>query len=76
VEEARLFIEKALLYAERHDTIPYGAPRQSALCGCAKYGYHASQSGKLVHPYGKLKEKILASLKENRIFDNIPEIGS
>lgn len=75
VEEARLCIEKALVYAERHDTIPYGAPRQSVLCGCAKYGYHASQSGKLVHPYGKLKEKILASLKENRIFDNISEIG-
>ena len=73
-EEARLYLEKALSYAEHHDTIPYGAQRKSVLCGCAKYGYHASQSGKLVHPYGKLKEKIIASLKANRIFDHISEI--
>ena len=73
-EEARLYLEKALSYAEHHDTIPYGAQRKSVLCGCAKYGYHASQSGKLVHPYGKLKEKMIASLKANRIFDHISEI--
>ena len=75
-EEARLYLEKALSYAEHHDTIPYGAQRKSVLCGCAKYGYHASQSGKLVHPYGKLKEKMIASLKANRIFDHISEIES
>ena len=71
VGEARLYIEKALLYAEKHDTIPYGTQQHSILCGCAKYGYNATQSGKLAHPYGKLKEKIITSLKTNQIFDNI-----
>ena len=71
VGEARLYIEKALLYAEKHDTIPYGTQQHSILCGCAKYGYNATQSGKFAHPYGKLKEKIITSLKTNQIFDNI-----
>ena len=68
-EEARLYLEKALSYAEHHDTIPYGVQRTSVLCGCAKYGYHASQSGKLVHPYGKLKEITITSLKSKPIFN-------
>ena len=71
VGEARLYIEKALLYAEKHDTIPYGTQQHSILCGCAKYGYNATQSGKLAHPYGKLKEKIITLLKTNQVFDNI-----
>lgn len=71
VNEARLNIEKALLCAEKHDTIPYDAPRQSILCGCAKYGYRTTQPGKSAHPYGKLKEKIIASLNTNQIFNNI-----
>lgn len=69
--EARLYIEKALSYAKKHDTIPHGAQQQSILCGCPKYGYSASQSGKLAHPYGKLKETIITSLRTNQIFDNI-----
>ena len=71
VDEARRCIKKALLYAEKHDTISYDAPRQSILCGCAKYGYSIPQSGKSAHPYGKLKETIFASIKTNQIFDNI-----
>lgn len=70
-DEARLYIEKALLYAEKHDAIPHGVQRHSILCSCAKYGYSASQPGKFAHPYGKLKEKIITSLKTNQVFDNI-----
>ncbi len=71
IDEARLYIKKALLFAEKHDAIPYGAQRKSILCSCAKYGYSASQSGELAHPYGKLKEKIITSLKANQNFYNI-----
>ena len=73
-DKARFYIEKALLCADKHDTIPYGTQSQSMLCGCKKYAYSVTQSGKLAHPYGKLKEKIIASLKANRIFDHISEI--
>jgi len=69
--EARLYIEKALLYAEKHDTIPYGTQCKSILCGCPKYGYSASHSGKLAHQYGTLKEILITSLKTNHLFDNI-----
>jgi hypothetical protein len=41
------------------------------LCGCKKYGYNVAQSGKIAHPYGKLKEAIITSLKANPIFNNI-----
>ena len=70
-DEARLYIEKALICAEKHDAIPYGTPCESILSGCKKYGYSVAQSGKLAHPYGKLKEAIIASLKANPIFGDI-----
>lgn len=70
-KEARLYIEKALLCADKHDSIPYGAKCQSILCGCEKYGYSVTQSGKLAHPYGELKKAIITSLKTNSIFDDI-----
>ena len=70
-DEARLYVEKALICAEKHDAIPYGTPCESILSGCKKYGYSVAQSGKLAHPYGKLKEAIIASLKANPIFGDI-----
>jgi hypothetical protein len=70
-DEAHLYVEKALLYAEKHDAIPYGTQCESILCGCKKYGYSVAQAGKLAHPYGKLKEAIIASLKANPIFNDI-----
>ena len=70
-DEARLYVEKALLCAEKHDAIPYGTQCESILCGCKKYGYSVAQSGKIAHPYGKLKEAIITSLKANPIFNNI-----
>lgn len=70
-DEARLYVEKALMCAEKHDAIPYGTPCKSILCGCKKYGYSVAQSGKSAHPYGKLKEAIIASLKANPIFGDI-----
>lgn len=70
-DESRLYVEKALICAEKHDAIPYGTPCESILSGCKKYGYSVAQSGKLAHPYGKLKEAIIASLKANPIFGDI-----
>ena len=70
-DEARLYVEKALICAEKHDAIPYGTHCESILCGCKKYGYSVAQSGKLAHPYGKLKEAMIASLKANPIFGDI-----
>ena len=70
-DEARLYVEKALICAEKHDAIPYGTHCESILSGCKKYGYSVAQSGKLAHPYGKLKEAIIASLKANPIFGDI-----
>ena len=70
-DEARLYVKKALLCAEKHDTIPYGAQRQSVLCGCERYGYVAMHSGRSVHPYGRLKKMLIASMKTNSIFDDI-----
>ncbi len=70
-DEARVYIDKALSGAAIHDTIPYGTQCQSVLSGCEKYGYNVLQSGKLAHPYGKLKETIIASLKSKSIFDDI-----
>lgn len=68
-DEARVYIDKALSYAEKHDTLPYGVKCQSILRGCKKYGYSVQQAGELVHPYGKLKKEITASLKSKSIFD-------
>lgn len=70
-DESRLYVEKALICAEKHDAITYGTPCESILSGCKKYGYSVAQAGKLAHPYGKLKEAILASLKANPIFGDI-----
>lgn len=70
-DKAHRYIEKALSYAEKHDAIPYKAQRHSILCNCPKYEYNASQSGKIAHPYGNLKEKTITALKTNQIFDNI-----
>ena len=68
-DEARFYIEKALSCAEKHDTIPFGTQSQSILCGCKKYAYSVTQSGKLAHPYGKLKEITITSLKSKPIFN-------
>ena len=70
-EEAQMYINKALSYAQKHDEIPYGTPSQAILCGCARYGYHVSQSGKLAHPYGNLKEIMISSVKSNATFEDI-----
>ena len=68
-DEARFYIEKALSCAEKHDTISYGVLSQSMLCGCKKYDYGVTQSGELAHPYGKLKEITITSLKSKPIFN-------
>ena len=70
-EEAQTNITKALTYAQRHDEIPFGTPFQSILRGCEKYGYHGEQSGELVHPYGKLREMMLSSIKLNPVFEGM-----
>lgn len=70
-QEAHICINKALSYAQMHDAIPYGTQPQAILCGCPKYDYHVTQSGKLAHPYGQLKEIVVASLKSKSIFNDI-----
>ena len=70
-EEAQTYINKALTYAQRHDEIPLGTPFQSILRGCEKYGYHREPSGELVHPYGKLREMMLSSIKLNPVFEGM-----
>ena len=70
-EEAQTYINKALIYAQRHDEIPFGTPFQSLLRGCEKYGYQREQSGELVHPYGKLRKMILSSIKSNPVFEGM-----
>ena len=70
-EEAQTYINKALIYAQRHDEIPFGTPFQSLLRGCEKYGYQREQSGELVHPYGKLREMLLSSIKQNPVFEGM-----
>lgn len=54
------YITRALQYAVRHDEIPFGAQPTAILCGCEKYCFHVTQSGRLAHPYGKLKEQIVS----------------
>ena len=70
-EEARAYINKALYYAQKHDSIEYGIKPKAILCGCEKYGYSVMQSGKLAHPYGKLEESIVSLMKSQTIFKDI-----
>lgn len=70
-EKALLYINEALLCAQKHDEIPHGAQSKSLLCSCEKYGYNVAKPGKLVHPYGKLKEIVIDFLKSKSIFNDI-----
>ena len=70
-KDAQLFINEALLYAQKHDEIAYGTHSRALLCNCEKFGYLAKQSGKLAHPYGKLQEIIVTSVRSNLLFKDI-----
>ena len=69
--EAQRYLDQALTCAQKHDQIPYGTQPKAILCGCTTYGYYVSQSGKLAHPYGKLKEQILSAIKATEVFEDI-----
>ena len=70
-KDAQLFINEALLYAQKHDEIANGTHSRALLCNCEKFGYLAKQSGKLAHPYGKLQEIIVTSVRSNLLFKDI-----
>lgn len=69
-EDAVNYMNDALKCAEKHDSIPYGTKSSAILCGCDRYDYTIQLSGKLAHPYGKLKEQIVSSFEDDEFFKN------
>lgn len=61
-------LQKAIKCAEEHDKYPYGTRSSSILRGCQKYNYKVITSAPTVHPYQKLKEALLESIKSDEDF--------
>lgn len=61
-------LHKAIECAEKHDKYPYGTRSTSILRGCQKYNYKVITSAPTVHPYQKLKEALLESIKSDEDF--------
>ena len=58
-------LQKAIKCAEKHDKYPYGTRSSSILRSCKKYNYEVVNSSPTVHPYQKLKETLLESIKSD-----------
>ena len=61
-------LQKAINCAGEHDKYPYGTPSSSILRSCMKYNYEVVNSSPTVHPYQKLKETLLESIKSDDDF--------
>lgn len=61
-------LQKAVKCAEKHDKYPYGTLSSSILRSCKKYNYEAVTSSPTVHPYQKLKETLVESIKSDDDF--------
>ena len=61
-------LQKAIKYAKKHDKYPYGTCSSSILRSCKKYNYEVVNSSPTVHPYQKLKETLLDSIKSDDDF--------
>ena len=67
-DKAMNCLQKAIKCAEEHDKYPYGTHSSSILRSCKKYNYEAVNSSPTVHPYQKLKETLLKSIKSDDEF--------
>lgn len=61
-------LQKAIECAEKHDKYPYGTRSTSILRSCKKYNFEVVNSSPTVHPYQKLKETLLESIKSDGEF--------
>ena len=67
-------LAKAIKCAEEHDKYPYGTRSSSILRSCKKYNYEVVNSSPTVHPYQKLKETLLESIKSDDEFATLTNI--
>ncbi len=67
-------LQKAIKCAEKHDIYPYGTHSTSILRSCKKYNYEVVNSSPTVHPYQKLKETLLESIKSDDVFSVLTSV--
>ena len=73
-DKAMECLQKAIKCAEEHDKYPYGTRSSSILRSCKKYNYEVVNSSPTVHPYQKLKETLLESIKSDDEFATLTNI--
>lgn len=67
-------LHKVIECAEKHDKYPYGTHSTAILRGCKKYNYEIVTSPPAVHPYQKLKETLLKTLKSDDSFSVLTSV--